>query len=306
MPFEQALAMVLDGTIRDSKTPGGPDEIRPAAKEKCPVIPRSSTTAPGSSRRRGPPSGRTRCCWPGSPCPNPGSGRWTCAADAALWRWSGTTRATAAPARRWSWTPDASALCAAAVRGKRRRPHHPPYAPTCGTSAGRGPRAGVVRFCRLQPALLCRPDPAAPHPVRAAARHTDSCTLADAVNAAARALREGGRFTLCHRPDQLAEVFCALRAARLEPKRLAFARQRPGSTPLAFCHRGPEGPPSRAAAGTRPAGGDRRRPLRKIIIKEKHHATVQYALRPPGSRRGPRHPPARRAPPAWWRCWAGI
>ena len=39
---------------------------------------------------------------------------------------------------------------------------------------------------------------------------------------------------LCQRPDQLVEVLCALRAARLEPKRLAFARQRPGSTPWLF------------------------------------------------------------------------
>ena len=54
------------------------------------------------------------------------------------------------------------------------------------------------------------------------------------MGAAARALREGGRFVLCQRPDQLAEVFCALRAARLEPKRLAFARQRADSVPWLF------------------------------------------------------------------------
>ena len=39
---------------------------------------------------------------------------------------------------------------------------------------------------------------------------------------------------LCQRPDQLVEVLCALRAARLEPKRLAFVRQRAGSTPWLF------------------------------------------------------------------------
>ena len=49
-----------------------------------------------------------------------------------------------------------------------------------------------------------------------------------------RAMRDGGRFVLCQRPDQLVEVLCALRAARLEPKRLAFVRQRTGSTPWLF------------------------------------------------------------------------
>ena len=39
---------------------------------------------------------------------------------------------------------------------------------------------------------------------------------------------------LCQRPDQLVEVLCALRTARLEPKRLAFVRQRTGSTPWLF------------------------------------------------------------------------
>ena len=96
-----------------------------------------------------------------------------------------------------------------------------------------GPEQGWYDFAACNPPYFAA-GPRSPDPVRAAARHTDSCTLADAVNAAARALREGGRFTLCHRPDQLAEVFCALRAARLEPKRLAFARQRPGSTPWLF------------------------------------------------------------------------
>ena len=35
-------------------------------------------------------------------------------------------------------------------------------------------------------------------------------------------------------PDPVVEVLCALRAARLEPKRLAFVRQRTGSTPWLF------------------------------------------------------------------------
>ncbi len=45
------------------------------------------------------------------------------------------------------------------------------------------------------------------------------------MNAAARALREGGRFLLCHRPDQLAEVLVHLARRPAEPKR----RPLPGS-----------------------------------------------------------------------------
>ena len=71
-------------------------------------------------------------------------------------------------------------------------------------------------------------------PARVGARHTDSCTTADAVDCARRALRDGGRFVLCQRPEQLAEILAALRAARLEPKRLAFVKNRPNGAPWLF------------------------------------------------------------------------
>lgn len=128
--------------------------------------------------------------------------------------------------------PDASALCAAAVK-ENGADHITPLCADLRDFCRAGPEQGWYDFAACNPPYFAA-GPRSPDPVRAAARHTDSCTLADAVNAAARALREGGRFTLCHRPDQLAEVFCTLRAARLEPKRLAFARQRPGSTPWLF------------------------------------------------------------------------
>lgn len=57
---------------------------------------------------------------------------------------------------------------------------------------------------------------------------------ADAVDCARRALRDGGRFLLCQRPEQLAEILAALRAARLEPKRLAFVKNRPDAAPWLF------------------------------------------------------------------------
>lgn len=128
--------------------------------------------------------------------------------------------------------PDASALCAAAV-GENGAGHISPLCGDLRDFCRAGPEQGWYDFAACNPPYFAA-GPRSPDPVRAAARHTDSCTLEDAVQAAARALREGGRFALCHRPDQLAEVLCTLRAARLEPKRLAFARQRPGSTPWLF------------------------------------------------------------------------
>ena len=50
----------------------------------------------------------------------------------------------------------------------------------------------------------------------------------------ARLLRDGGRFAVCHRPQQLARVLAALTAARLEPKRLQFVKQAPDAAPWLF------------------------------------------------------------------------
>ena len=63
------------------------------------------------------------------------------------------------------------------------------------------------------------------------ARHETACTLADVSAAAGYQLRYGGRFCLCHRPERLADVVCALREAGLEPKRLRLVQQRPERAP---------------------------------------------------------------------------
>lgn len=73
--------------------------------------------------------------------------------------------------------------------------------------------------------------PAAPSPQRAAARSQCTCTLTDLAAAAAWALSWGGRFSLVYRPECLAELFTALRAEGLEPKRLRPVRHRPGLSP---------------------------------------------------------------------------
>lgn len=128
--------------------------------------------------------------------------------------------------------PAASALCAAAARANDAG-HITPLCADLRDFCRAGPEQGRYDFAACNPPYFSA-GPRSPDPVRATARHTDTCTLADAVQAAARALREGGRFTLCHRPDQLAQVLCTLRAARLEPKRLAFAKNRPESPPWLF------------------------------------------------------------------------
>ena len=53
-----------------------------------------------------------------------------------------------------------------------------------------------------------------------AARSEEQCSLTELCAAAGRLTRNGGRFALCHRPERLVDLFVALRAASLEPKRI--------------------------------------------------------------------------------------
>ena len=68
----------------------------------------------------------------------------------------------------------------------------------------------------------------------ALARHENTCTLDDVCRCAFRLLKDGGRFSLCHRPERLAEVLAMLRAHRLEPKRLAFVKNKADGAPWLF------------------------------------------------------------------------
>lgn len=69
-------------------------------------------------------------------------------------------------------------------------------------------------------------------PARAAARHDDTCTVADVCGAARRLLRMGGRLCICMRPERLADVICAMREAGIEPKRLQFVSHSAGKAPF--------------------------------------------------------------------------
>lgn len=71
----------------------------------------------------------------------------------------------------------------------------------------------------------------APRADRAAARSEESCSLEELVAAAARLLRSGGALFLVYRPERLSELFCALHAQGLEPKRLRLVCGRIDAAP---------------------------------------------------------------------------
>ena len=71
-------------------------------------------------------------------------------------------------------------------------------------------------------------------PARRIARHEQPGTLAAVCGAAAWLLRNGGKFCLCHRPEQLPRVLAALSAAGLEPKRLRPVQRRADTPPWLF------------------------------------------------------------------------
>lgn len=63
------------------------------------------------------------------------------------------------------------------------------------------------------------------------ARGEENCTLDELCSSAARLTKNGGRFALCHRPERLADVVCALRAHGLEPKRMKLLSHSPEHAP---------------------------------------------------------------------------
>ncbi len=65
----------------------------------------------------------------------------------------------------------------------------------------------------------------------AMARDERTCTLNDVCAAAEYFTRWGGKFTLVHRPERLAEIFSSLSAHGLEPKRMRFIQNKITSVP---------------------------------------------------------------------------
>ena len=62
-------------------------------------------------------------------------------------------------------------------------------------------------------------------------RCEEDCSLDQLCDAASKLVKNGGRFALCHRPERLCDVLCALRKYGLEPKRLQFLSHSPAPPP---------------------------------------------------------------------------
>ena len=63
------------------------------------------------------------------------------------------------------------------------------------------------------------------------ARHETMCTIDDAVAAAAKLLKFGGRFCMCHRPERLCDIVCSMREGGIEVKRIRFVVEREDKAP---------------------------------------------------------------------------
>lgn len=57
------------------------------------------------------------------------------------------------------------------------------------------------------------------------ARHEVMCTVDDAVLAAAKLLKFGGRFCMCHRPERLCDIIVSMRQGGIEVKRIRFVTE---------------------------------------------------------------------------------
>lgn len=68
-------------------------------------------------------------------------------------------------------------------------------------------------------------------PSRRMSRFQGECTLADAAGAAARLLKNSGRFFICYPAEHIAPLAAVLEEYRLPPKRICFVRSKPEKQP---------------------------------------------------------------------------
>lgn len=73
------------------------------------------------------------------------------------------------------------------------------------------------------------------------ARHETMCTLDEVCKTAAELLRFGGRLCICQRPERLADAMAAMRAHKLEPKRLRLVAKNAAGEPWLFLLEGRKG-----------------------------------------------------------------
>lgn len=62
-------------------------------------------------------------------------------------------------------------------------------------------------------------------------RHEIMCNLDDVVRVSAELLISKGRFFIIHRPSRLADIMCAMRKYKIEPKRMRFVHSSRGKAP---------------------------------------------------------------------------
>ena len=70
-----------------------------------------------------------------------------------------------------------------------------------------------------------------PQDTKAISRHEILCTIEDVISAAAGLLRPGGKFSMVHRPQRLADIIFFMRKYSIEPKWLRFVQPSPGRKP---------------------------------------------------------------------------
>ena len=170
-------------------------------------------------------------CWPGSARPKRGqkaadlcSG---CGIVSLEWHDSGHR----GPCTALELQPEASALLAEAVAAQGPELAH--ITPVRADLRAYREGEGSFDLCACNPPYFTAGFQSS-NAARATARHETDCTLEDVCACGFRLLKDGGRLALCHRPERLAEVLAVLRAHRLEPKRLAFVKNRAESAPWLF------------------------------------------------------------------------
>ena len=73
------------------------------------------------------------------------------------------------------------------------------------------------------------------------ARHEQKCKIENITNVAFKLLKFGGKLYMCNRMERLCDVISAMRASRVEPKKLQFVQQRNGKAPKLFLIEGKKG-----------------------------------------------------------------
>lgn len=97
------------------------------------------------------------------------------------------------------------------------------------------------------------------------ARHETMCTIDDAVSAAAKLLKFGGRFCMCHRPERLCDIVCSMRQGGIEVKRIRFVVEKEGKAPWLVLVEGKRGSKSHVTVE------------KQLVMKDKDgNNTVEY------------------------------